>query len=638
VSTNVSSLLKEKLKATERHLALLEAEIQTLRSCLKAAQESGHSAPSALIESITDAFVALDRDCRYIWINREAERLMGMPRDQVIGKVMWDVFPGALKTPLEEHCRAALSERRTVEFENYYPPLDRWFWNKAYPTNEGGLAIYWRDITEQKRSHETLVRQALILSQVHDSIITTDLTGNIQTWNQGAEQITGYLAEDVLGKHIAFLFFEEDRNSVAARVLEPLAQVGRLQMELKNQHKSGREIYLRLSLSLLHSESGQASGVIGVATDITEQKQVERALFESEERYRSLANSIPQIAYITSPGGKTEFVNQHWQRHSGLSPDSCRDFDWMSWIHPDDANALMTLWMESVHRGEPFQAEYRLRSKDGSYRWQLGRALPVRDASGHIVNWAGTVTDIDDQKNAETELVRSTAQLRRANQDLLHFAYAVSHDLQTPLRTIRSFSELLALSHRGKLGAESDDHINWIVGAASRMNTVLNDLVKFAQAAGGEIDPNQKVDLEAALSDALQNLQAEIEESHAVVNRDPLPTIPGEVGMFSAVFQNLIGNSLKYRKTGCSPAIRISAKRTGDSWQISVRDNGIGFEPEFAERIFGVFRRLHGQEFAGTGMGLAICQKIVERIGGRIWADSEPGEGAVFTFSVPAHR
>lgn len=892
MSTNISAVLAEKLKEAESHATRLEAEIQSLRSALKA-QGAAPPAASSLLESITDAFVALDRECRYIWVNGEAERLMGVPREEVIGKTIRDVFPGVMGTALEAHCGAALSEQRTVEFENYYPPFDRWFRNKAYPTKEGGLAIYWRDITEQKRSQEKLKRQALILSQVHDSIIITDLEGIVQDWNQGAERITGYAAEEAVGKSVSLLYFEEERSSLAAQVLDPVRQLGQLEVETRNRHRSGGEIYLRLSLSLLRDEAGEPCGIVGVATDITEQKRADKALRESEKRYRSLANAMPQIAYTTGPEGRTEFVNQHWHRFSGMTPESCRDFDWMNWVHPDDAGGLMALWMDSVARGEPFQAEYRLRGRDGEYRWQLGRALPVRDgASERVAHWAGTVTDIHDRKAAEEALARSeerfrlavlafegvvydwnvsanfverigdvtaltgtsaepgdaspegwarrihpddrerviaaaeamvstggntmeveyrlqhadrgwihvcdrgyavrsedgkllrvvgstcdvtartelelelkstnerlarhtrvfdiikdpviaidangcvtycnaaaeriygvrqpeiagrplsamvvyrwlkpedegrayselrsrgawsgenihvlnngselivnssvnvlprelgggmvavirdvsarkaaelelekrATQLTRANRDLLHFAYAVSHDLQTPLRTICSFSQLLALSHR-KPGTQADDYINWITGAANRMSTMLRDLVKFAQAAGGEIDPNQEGDLEAALSDALKNLRGQIEESKAVVEHDAMPTVRGDAGQLSALFQNLIGNALKYRKANVAPAIRISAERKGDAWEISVRDNGIGFEPQFAERIFGVFQRLHKDEYTGTGVGLAICQRIVERMGGRIRAEGQAGEGAVFTFSIPA--
>ena len=223
----------------------------------------------------------------------------------------------------------------------------------------------------------------------------------------------------------------------------------------------------------------------------------------------------------------------------------------------------------------------------------------------------------------------------RANEDAQHFAWAVSHDLQEPLRTITSFSQLLCISYQGRLDPQAEKHFKLIVQTADRMNSMISDLLRFARAAGAEQTYEEGVSLEGALTVALHNLGVEILSSGAIIRRDPLPEVRGHAGQFTQVFQNLIGNSLKYRKAGIPPEVHVSAERRKAEWVIRVRDNGIGFEPEQAERIFGVFRRLHRTEYPGSGIGLAICKRIVERRGGVIAATAKSGEGATFSFSIP---
>lgn len=232
-------------------------------------------------------------------------------------------------------------------------------------------------------------------------------------------------------------------------------------------------------------------------------------------------------------------------------------------------------------------------------------------------------------------VVAHAAELARANADLLHFAYAVSHDLQTPVRTVTIFSQLLASTCKPLLDEKGEAIISQIVNASTRMGTMIVDLLQFARVAGTEPLPGARCSLESALASALETLGGGIAEAQAVVTHDPLPTVFGETWQLAQIFQNLVGNSLKYRKPDTPPRIHISCHRKGPVWVITVHDNGIGFNPEFSERIFGVFQRLHSTEFAGTGIGLTICKRIAERHGGQIWAEGTPGEGAAFSFSIP---
>ena len=238
-------------------------------------------------------------------------------------------------------------------------------------------------------------------------------------------------------------------------------------------------------------------------------------------------------------------------------------------------------------------------------------------------------------KRAEAELGRRVTQLERTNEDLVHFAYAVSHDLKTPLRTVTSFVQLLELTYKDKLDAQGGEFIDFIVSGVTRMSTMLADLLQVAQAAGGPRQVLSETPLAEAVATSLLSLRSAIDEAHASITYDDLPVVTGDPSQFTRLFQNLIGNSIKYRKADVAPVIHISSERKGSDWLISLRDNGIGFAPESAAQIFRVFQRLNNEEVEGTGIGLAICQRIVERNGGRIWAAGQPGEGAIFSFTIP---
>ena len=239
-------------------------------------------------------------------------------------------------------------------------------------------------------------------------------------------------------------------------------------------------------------------------------------------------------------------------------------------------------------------------------------------------------------KRAEAELGRRVTQLERTNEDLVHFAYAVSHDLKTPLRTVTSFVQLLELTYKDKLDTQGGEFIDFIVSGVTRMSTMLADLLQVAQAAGGPRQVLPETPLAEAVATSLLSLRSAIDDAHASITYDDLPVVTGDPSQFTRLFQNLIGNSIKYRKADVAPVIHISSERKDSDWVISIRDNGIGFPPESAAQIFRVFQRLHSEEVEGTGIGLAICQRIVERNGGRIWAAGNPGEGAIFSFTIPS--
>jgi light-regulated signal transduction histidine kinase (bacteriophytochrome) len=260
----------------------------------------------------------------------------------------------------------------------------------------------------------------------------------------------------------------------------------------------------------------------------------------------------------------------------------------------------------------------------------------LRDERGQLRGFGKIMRDITERKKAEEALMKTMAELRRSNDELGQFAYVASHDLQEPLRMVASYSQLLAKRYKGRLDSDADEFIGYAVDGCNRMQGLIQDLLSYSRA-GASGETLRKISSENALASALKNLRSIIEDNGAVVTHDPLPAMVTNEAQLVQVFQNLVGNALKYRSVE-PPQVHVSAmKNGGNEWIFSVRDNGLGIEPRYFERIFVLFQRLHGQtEFEGTGIGLAVCKKIVDRLGGRIWVESEPQKGSTFYFALPA--
>jgi light-regulated signal transduction histidine kinase (bacteriophytochrome) len=336
---------------------------------------------------------------------------------------------------------------------------------------------------------------------------------------------------------------------------------------------------------------------------------------------------MPQIVWTARADGSVDYYNERWYEFTGF--DRGKVDGWEQTMHPDDIKRCDDAWRDSIRNGEPFNLEYRIWDRrENRFRWFIGRALPVLGEDGFILKWFGTGTDIDDQKRVEDKL-------RRANQDLEQFAYSASHDLQEPLRTIKIYGELLTKRYAEKLDGQAFEFLEYLRTGATRMEVLVGDLLAYTQVTLLDLPP-ESTDANEALAATLASLAGAINESGAEITSDPLPSlrIPGI--HLQQLLQNLIGNAIKYRNPNRTPVVHVSGKQEKGSWIFSVRDNGIGIDAEYKEHIFGLFKRLHtGDEYSGTGIGLAICQRIVERYHGRIWVESEPQNGSTFFFTLP---
>jgi PAS domain S-box-containing protein len=267
--------------------------------------------------------------------------------------------------------------------------------------------------------------------------------------------------------------------------------------------------------------------------------------------------------------------------------------------------------------------------KDGHKFWAEGVSTAIRNRADVVTGYAKVTRDATERRQLEK-------QLERSNDELQRFAYTVSHDLQEPLRTVRSYAELVSRRYSGKLDQDADEFIHFMVDAAGRMTQLLKDLLAYSQAGRPDRTTPEPTSSANILQWALMNVDRLVKETSAVITYDPLPMVQADQTQLSQVFQNLLGNSIKYRSSE-PPKIHISARRLDGEYEFAVSDNGMGVAEEHHDRIFGVFKRLHGKDVPGTGIGLAICRKIIESHGGRIWIESQVGQGATFKFTLPAH-
>lgn len=366
--------------------------------------------------------------------------------------------------------------------------------------------------------------------------------------------------------------------------------------------------------------------------EIVERKKTEAALRESENRL----NKAQEIANLGSweldlPNDRLSWSDEAY-RIFGLKP---REFTatykaFLEVVHPDDRAAVDAAYSGSVREGaDGYELEHRIvRKATGEVRVVHERCAHIRNSAGAVVRSVGMVHDITARKKMEEDL-------RRSNENLEQFAYVAAHDLQEPLRMMASYSELLERRYKNKLDRDADEFIGYIVDGAKRLQKLIDDLLAYSRI-GRDGRAVCEFDCNAVLDRVLAGMKRATEESGAAVTSDPLPTLTGNESNFIQLFQNLVGNAMKFR--GAAPArIHIGAERKGGDWLFLVKDNGIGIEPQYKDRIFVIFQRLHGRDkYPGTGIGLAICKKIVETHGGRIWVESEPGKGTAFYFTVPA--
>ncbi len=504
------------------------------------------------------------------------------------------------------------------------------------PTKMYGVA---EDITERKQAEEQIKRLADIVDSSDDAIIGEDLNGIILSWNKGAERIYGYSAREMVGKHIFILIPQYEQKKIS-EIMERVKKGEKVaHYETQRIRKGDTKIDISVTLSPIRNVDGEITGISIIARDITERKKAEKALIESEEKLNTIIESSPDSIIASDLNLNITSCNQATVNMYGASSSGeLIGLNALELIDPKDRQTLIEATKEALLEKRSVTLEINSITVDTKKVFPVEiSGNSIRDAEGNPVGFVAITKDITERKNAEKERETLIKELERSNQELQQFAYIASHDLQEPLRTISSFTQLLARRYKGQLDNDADEFIGFIVDGTSRMQAMIKDLLQYSrvQTRGEEFKPT---DVQNALDQALFNLKVTIEENNAEITHDKLPTVIADEKQLVQLFQNLISNAIKFKKPDEPPMIHISSKKDEENMEyiFGVSDNGIGMEQQYAGRIFELFQRLHTRdEYKGTGIGLAVAKKIVERHGGRIWVESEPGVGSTFYFTIP---
>jgi PAS domain S-box-containing protein len=485
---------------------------------------------------------------------------------------------------------------------------------------------------------ESEERHRAVVDSAAAAIVASDSQGKILSWNKGAEAIFGYAASEISGRPLSLLMPEKYRAAHEAG-LKRLAETGRSQvvgktLELEGLRKNGEAFPLELSLGFWRAR-GQIF-FTGVMRDVTARRRAEEGLKISEERFRLTVQNVKEYAiFMLDPEGRLANWNPGVERVYGYTAEEIVGRHFSAFYPEEDLKAgKPAKELEVVAEQGRYEEEgWRVR-KDGTRFWANVIVTAVRDEKGRLLGFAKVTRDMTEKRRIEQKLLAQSEELARSNKDLEQFAYVASHDLQEPLRMVASYVQLLERRYRDKLNDDAVEFIRHAVEGVVRMKALINDLLTYSRAgAGREPEP---VDAGAALNEALANLQSAVAESGAEVKAGALPVVLVDPTQLVQLFQNLVGNALKFRGRE-RPRVEIGAVRRGAVWELSVKDNGIGIAAEHRERIFVIFQRLHARgEYPGTGIGLALCKRIVERHGGRLWLESEPGRGSTFFFTLPA--
>lgn len=493
---------------------------------------------------------------------------------------------------------------------------------------------------------ESEERFRAVVDSANEGILVYDEALKVVAGNAAVERIVGLPVEQLIGKPGFSSILPCVRGDGAP--LRPEDRPTRITLETGREligrvlgisRPDGNITWLSINTAFLRraGESGHF-GIVSTISDITAQRAAEAALRESEARFRQTFElAASGIAHVDLQGRFLR-VNRTLCEILGYPESALIGRTVKEISHADDRD-VTDAQRERVRTGalDAARVEKRYLRADGSVVWvDLAIAL-VRDEQDAPQYEIAVFDDISERKHAEAALAEAHEELKRSNTELEQFAYVASHDLQEPLRMVASYTQLLARRYGDALHGDARDFMGYVVEGAARMKQLIEDLLAYSRVGtrGRDFRP---VALEDALRRALSGLRTAIAEAGATVTHDPLPVLEADEMQLAQLLQNLIGNALKFR-ADAAPRIRVSAAEAEDHWEFGVHDNGIGIEPQYFERIFMVFQRLHNKgEYPGTGIGLAICKKVAERHGGRIWVESRPGEGSSFRFTLPKHK
>ena len=670
--------------------ALAEAKEHKERQKAVEALHAAYLYSRTLIETSLDPLVTISSDGKVMDVNKATEEITGVPREQIIGNDFSDYFtePAKARRGYERVFSKGSVKDYPLAIRHISGRVTKVLYNAATYKNEKGevqgVFAAARDVTKLSRTEEKLrkarislesrvkkrteslqaevserrrTEEALLLSEqnyrlLHDTmlqgVVYQNTEGKVISMNPAAVRILGKSPEEFTGhtsesdaEHRAFL----SNGSVLSGLDHPSMVALRTGQELRDvvmsvynpQEKVYRWLNVRAK-PLFRPGEDKPYQVYIIFDDITERRLEEKRLEGSERMYRAIGESIDYGVWVCAPDGRNIYASESFLRLVGQTQEECSNFGWGDVLHPDDAAGTIAAWKDCVRTGCMWDMEHRYRGVDGEWHPILARGLPVRDEQGEVVYWAGINLDISKLKQAEMNLKERTLQLEYANKELDSFSYSVSHDLRSPLRAIEGYSRMILDQAGEGFNEKTRSLFNVILVNTQRMGQLIEDLLSLSRMGKGTLSP-AKVNVEVLARDAWRELNAGKPDSPVDLKIDPLPPVLGDRSLIRQVLVNLLSNAIKFTRARQTPVIEVGGYNTGKESVCYVRDNGVGFDMKYYEKLFGVFQRLHSaREYEGAGVGLAIVERIVHRHGGRVWAESEPDKGATFYFSLPAQE
>jgi PAS domain S-box-containing protein len=587
-------------------------------------------------------------DGHFLRVNRSLCQILGYTKDELVGRSVKELsHPDDRDLTDAERARVLEGEIANARFEKRYlrkngavvwVDLAIALAHDSAGEPEYEIAVF-DDITS-RMVLDAALRDKTELLQLGQAaarmiILDYDIAADHMTWSDSPEWLRGPLPAS--GEYPTFKdqVHPEDRErfilarTKAIDTLEPGTQ------EYRVLRTDGQVLWVMARHQMLAGGDGKAWRMLVALIDVTERKHAEAALRESESRFRSLTQLSSDWYWEQDAQFGLTFMSGRMGERTGL--DAAAYLGRKRWDTPalNLSEADWATHRAQLERHEPFRNfEMQRPTEDGGSRWISLSGEPLFDDAGKFTGYRGVGSDITERKSAELALREAHEELKRSNAELEQFAYVASHDLQEPLRMVSSYTQLLLRRFGERFDGDSREFMGYIVDGAARMKQLIEDLLAYSRV-GTRGKDFREIPVEEALGRAVSNLRAAIQETSAAVSWDPLPTVLADDTQLTQLFQNLIGNALKFRSSSV-PRIHVFVANNEPAWHFMVRDNGIGIEPQYFERIFMVFQRLHNKaDYPGTGIGLAICKKVVERHGGRIWVESRPGDGSAFHFTLP---
>ena len=590
-----------------------------------------------ILDSTSDGIYALDHDWHFTYLNEAAASITGDRPESLLGKNIWEAFPGMLGTLIETAYRTAMEEKKRQKIEFKSAKNDFWFEISANPT-PSGIAIQWKDVTDRQNAVATLRESETnyrdLFENLQEAVSTfryvLDQIGEVIDFewidvNQGYERMFDVSRLEVIGTRVGQCYGEGNIPDALLSAVRESKRTGTTAY-IEDFHDLLNDRYfhitiLPVSLDIFHI----------LAVDVTGSKIAQRQAEENSARLQAMLDNTPVAVGITDAEGGIVLDNgileDIWCGE--LSIRSTSDYSkCRAWWPETGEPVKLEEWPSArALKGEASTVTFDIERFDGTRGALIISAAPIRDMGGNIIGTVWTDQDISDLRRAEEEL-------RSSNADLQQFAYVASHDLREPLRMVSSYLDLLVKRHGEELCPKAIEYVNNAIDGANRMRQLIDDLLAYSRI-GSKKDNWTPVDLNKAASSALSGLRMAIEDSGAHVEVEELPIVYADGAQMPQVLQNLIGNAIKFHGPE-PPMIKVTVAPRHGEWVISVADNGIGIPVEQQGRLFQMFMRLHTrEEYEGTGIGLALVKKIVERHGGRIWVESELGKGSTFHFTMP---